>query len=153
MEFEERIMSSKHNPIARDADHQPVLPARISLVAAPEVAVDMAMLNDLAAAQVAGEPDIIVELIDLFLADALRRMIDMQAAIAATDALALRRAAHALKGSSANLGARQMSALCAELEALDWHDAWPSARALRIRLQQAFAHVRQVFTAERQRRM
>ena len=61
--------------------------------------------------------------------------------------------AHALEGSSANLGAREMSALCVELEALDWHDAWPRARALLNRLQQAFAHVRQVFTAERQRRM
>jgi len=146
-------MPSKHNELDRDPDRQSVLSSRLSFADTPGVAVDMAMLNDLAAAQVAGEPDLIVELIDLYLEDALRRMAAMQAAIAATDKATLNGAAHALRGSSASLGACQMAALCAELEGLDWPDSWPSARALLARLQQAFAHVRQAFTAERQSRM
>ena len=60
IEFEERLMPSKHNELDRDPDQQSVLSARISLADTPNVAVDMAMLNDLAAAQVAGEPDLIV---------------------------------------------------------------------------------------------
>ena len=53
-------MPSKHNELDRDPDQQSVLSARISFADTPNVAVDMAMLNDLAAAQVAGEPDLIV---------------------------------------------------------------------------------------------
>src|SRR5437868_13041787 len=153
MEFDARIMLSKQNEIEHEPDHSVVLSARISLADTSGVTVDMSMLNDLAAAQVAGAPDLIVELIDLYLEDTLRRMANMQAAIAATDNAALKQSAHAPRGSSASLGARQMAALCAELEGLASADSWPTARALLNRLQQAFADVRQAFAAERQRRM
>jgi HPt (histidine-containing phosphotransfer) domain-containing protein len=43
-------------------------------------------------------------------------MQDMEAAVSAGNAPRLAAAAHALKGSASNLGARRLSALCAALE-------------------------------------
>src|SRR5437588_4804659 len=114
-------------------------------------AVDLALLLSFAEAQGEGEPDLIVGLIDLYLADTPHRLAAIRAAGAAADGLALKRAAHNLKGSSANLGARQVAALCAELERADSNDPCQISVFL-IRLEQAFEHVRQVFTAERQKR-
>lgn len=149
-------MPTGHNEIDDDPE---ACKARQSVLllhtGAPEAAsemVDIAVLTSFAAAQMEGEPDLIVELIDLYLEDAPRRIADLQAAIAGADQLALKRTAHSLRGSSANLGARQVAALCAELEYLDDSDTWQRGSALLTRLAQAFAHVQQAFTAERQRR-
>ena len=65
-----------------------------------------------------GEPDPVVELIDLFLRDTPPRIQDMQTAIARSDARTLKEAAHGLKGSASNLGALRLSNLCLELEKL-----------------------------------
>jgi len=50
------------------------------------------------------------------LADAPPRIAQLRVAADACDAEALRQAAHALKSSSANVGAEQLAALCKELE-------------------------------------
>jgi HPt (histidine-containing phosphotransfer) domain-containing protein len=63
----------------------------------------------------------------------------MRKAIAAGDADALRKAAHALKGSSANLGAQQVSAVSAELEKLGRSGTVQGAEALFARLESEFA--------------
>ncbi|MFL6208779.1 MAG: Hpt domain-containing protein [Pyrinomonadaceae bacterium] len=115
--------------------------------------IDMTMLFSLEAAQLEGEPDIIVELIDLYLADVPLRIAAMQAAIAVKDERALKHAAHNLKGSSANLGAYQLAARCADIEQADGNDPFQSSSALLAQLEQEFERVRQVFTAERQRRL
>jgi PAS domain S-box-containing protein len=57
-----------------------------------------------------------VELLDLYLTDAPVQLQRMAAAVAAGDRAQLRLAAHTLKGSSTNLGARPLAALCLELE-------------------------------------
>jgi len=116
-------------------------------------AVDMAVFTGFEDAQVAGEPDLIVELIDLYLEDTPHRMVVMQAAIEETDEMSLRRVAHSLKGSSANLGARRMAALCEQLERIDCYDSFQKGGALLIQLEREFERVRQLFTAERQRRL
>jgi HPt (histidine-containing phosphotransfer) domain-containing protein len=115
--------------------------------------VDMTMLFSLEAAQAEGDPDIIVELIDLYLADAPLRIAAMQAAIAAKDERALSRAAHNLRGSSANLGAHQLGARCADIEQADGHDSFQMSSAFLAQLEQEFGRVRQVFTAERRSRL
>ncbi len=58
------------------------------------------------------------ELIDTFMEDATRLLGEMGAAVEQGDAEKLERAAHALKGSSATLGAVPLSALCQELESM-----------------------------------
>ncbi|MBL8420237.1 MAG: response regulator [Dechloromonas sp.] len=56
------------------------------------------------------------KVIGAYLADTPPRLAQLRAAAEAGDAEALRKAAHALKSSSANVGAEQLAALCKELE-------------------------------------
>jgi CheY-like chemotaxis protein/HPt (histidine-containing phosphotransfer) domain-containing protein len=56
------------------------------------------------------------EVISLFTADLGPRMQALEAAAAASDATALSRAAHALKGAASNLGATALQAECGRLE-------------------------------------
>ena len=115
-------------------------------------AVDMTLLTSFEEAQGEGEPDLIVELIDLYLEDTPHRVADIREALAKTDGLSLERAAHGLKGSSASLGAGQVAILCAELE-LKAHDvSFQEVEAIVTRLEREFERVRQTFLAERQRR-
>lgn len=81
-------------------------------------AIALDVLRSLAGAQVAGEPDLIIELINLYAEDSPRRLDIIRGALAAGELEALRRAAHGLKGSSASLGARPVATLCEKLERL-----------------------------------
>lgn len=55
-------------------------------------------------------------LIDTFAQDSNDRINSLRALIKGTDADLIRRAAHSFKGSSSNIGAPQLSALCSALE-------------------------------------
>ena len=63
-----------------------------------------------------GQPDPLKELVDLFARDAHPRLQAMQQAYDDGDLPKLAAAAHALKGSASNLGARRLAQLCAGLE-------------------------------------
>jgi HPt (histidine-containing phosphotransfer) domain-containing protein len=62
--------------------------------------------------------DIILDLVDSLENDINRSLPEMRAALASGSAENLRRAAHRLKSSCANLGAAAAAALCQELENL-----------------------------------
>lgn len=115
--------------------------------------VDMIALLSLEAAQVEGEPDLIVELIELYAEDTPRRVTAIRGALARRDRAALQRAAHGLKGSSASLGARRVAALCDELEALSGEDVAREGGALFTRLEQEVERARLAFADERYRRL
>jgi len=55
-------------------------------------------------------------LVESYERDANQRLAALSAAVAALDRAALRQEAHSLKGSSSNLGAVSVAALCVELE-------------------------------------
>jgi HPt (histidine-containing phosphotransfer) domain-containing protein len=114
--------------------------------------VDMAMLTSFDEAQIDGEPDLVVELIELYLEDAAAKMGGLREALAKSDETTLRRLAHCLRGSSGNLGAHRMAALCEELEQIDCNDLLQKAGGLLLSLEQEFEHVGVIFAAERQRR-
>ena len=57
-----------------------------------------------------------VTLVDSYQRDSAQRLAGMQEALAAGDRGQLRQLAHSLKGSSSNLGAVQVTALCIALE-------------------------------------
>ncbi len=67
------------------------------------------------------------KVIDVYLADAPARLAQMHAA---TDADALRKAAHGMKSSSANVGAERLAALCKELEMIGRSGTIEGARPL-----------------------
>jgi len=79
--------------------------------------IDQASLDELRAC----DPDgtgLLAELIDIYLADTPPRLVALRLAFDAGQPAALSREAHALKSSSAQLGALTVAAGCRELEML-----------------------------------
>lgn len=116
--------------------------------AAPE-AVDMAVFRAFKEIQAEDEPDLIVELINLYLKDAPVKLASMQEAVAEENVGSLGRAAHSLRGSSASIGAGHVAALCEKLERVD---STGQAAAIIDRLEQESEGARQALAAERRRR-
>jgi histidine phosphotransfer protein HptB len=114
--------------------------------------VDIAVLLSFEEVQAEDEPDLITELIDLYLSDTAHQMALMQKAVAEADVYALKRTAHSLKGSNANLGIKRMTALCGELEHVDRGDSLQQANLLLTKIFAEFECVREILMAERQRR-
>ncbi len=61
-------------------------------------------------------PQLVVELVDLFISDTGSRLAALRRTIEQDDPPALARQAHALRGSFSNMGADRMAELCAQLE-------------------------------------
>src|SRR5205085_6385792 len=109
---------------------------------APDEAVDARALAALRDLQSAGRPDILAELIAVYLRDTPPRLAALREAVARVDAEAVRREVHSLKGSSSQIGAVQMARLCTDLEhQAGTTDLGGAAESLR-RLDEAFGRVR-----------
>ena len=78
--------------------------------------LDPAVVDSLRQLTLPGEPDVLSEVLRLFLDDVPRRVERLKAAWQDGNAAELQRAAHSLKGSSSNIGARQMSDICNQLD-------------------------------------
>lgn len=116
-------------------------------------AVDISLLTSFEVEHVDGEPDLVVELIDIFLEDVPQRLKAMRDAVTLRDATSLRGLAHSLKGSSSSLGACQLAVLCGGLEASANDLALDVDSTFLNRVEQEFERVRLAFTAERGRRL
>jgi len=114
--------------------------------------IDLSALISLEEAQVDGQPDLIVELIDLYLEEAPRRLTAMSALLAQRDWISLGRAAHSLKGCSAVMGAGRTPQLCEAVEQFALDDAHPISLDVLHNLHEEFALVREAFLHEKQRR-
>jgi CheY-like chemotaxis protein/HPt (histidine-containing phosphotransfer) domain-containing protein len=81
-----------------------------------------------------GDLELLRELTTCFLADCPRRVADITSAVARRDGTALEHAAHALKGSAANLAAPTVFRLAQDLERMgrlgDWTDSQTASAAL-----------------------
>ena len=66
--------------------------------------------------QMPGQPDILVRIIRSFLRASPDLLAALQAAIRARDPEAVRQAAHAMKSSNGQIGAKKLAAMCYELE-------------------------------------
>ena len=114
---------------------KPLQPRELDAVLArlaPDVAIDRERLLE----RVGGDARALAEVARIFLADAPRRLAEIRRAIARGDALALRAAAHTLKGAVSNFGAQaaadaafalqrigdsgELGEAPAELERLEW---------------------------------
>ena len=113
--------------------------------------VDLAILASFDEAQEEGEPDFVVELIDLYLEEAPRFFNSIRDGLANNDWLSAKRAAHSLRGSSSNLGILQTSLIAGALEQLTTNQDASAAELLQG-LEDEFTRVEEVLLAERQRR-
>jgi HPt (histidine-containing phosphotransfer) domain-containing protein len=82
----------------------------------PRSALDPAVVERLRQLTPPGEPDVLHEILTVFLDDVPRRIASLKAAWHAADAPAVQRAAHSLKGSSGNIGADSMHQVCRAID-------------------------------------
>ena len=88
-----------------------------------------------------GNPGFIRQLIEIYRTNAPGRIAGIREAIAARDASSLERIAHTLKSNCAMLGALDMAAICATLEANGETGAFDEAAATAARLGPEFEQV------------
>ncbi len=99
--------------------------------------------------QISG-PDFIDELVDTYLEDAPKLVLEMEAALEAKDAETFRRAAHSLKSNSATFGAMRLSNLAKELEMLAKENKLEAAARLLPGVHQALDSVAEALKGLRQ---
>jgi CheY-like chemotaxis protein/HPt (histidine-containing phosphotransfer) domain-containing protein len=120
------------------------LPAPVIEDGGPTGAVlDLAVLQNLRELQLPDGSDVLAKVIELFSEDTPKRLAEIKAIIERGDAAALARSAHALKGSSGNLGASRLAKLSVELETASLKDNLDKAPGLLARLETEFGQVRQ----------
>lgn len=101
--------------ISPDAEKQNRVEADVSSKVKVLDSIDASVLNGFKDLQPPDEPDLVTELIDLFLKDAAKRIALLESADGAeTDTI--KEQAHSLKGSGGNIGARRIAALSEQLE-------------------------------------
>ncbi|HEY7783759.1 MAG TPA: Hpt domain-containing protein [Pyrinomonadaceae bacterium] len=115
-------------------------------------AVDLENLRVLAGLSEEGGPDLIIELIDLYLGEGPTRLEGLRLACENQDAITLKNSAHNLKGSSGNLGAMKLADICEQLERLALKESFTEATELLSVLEYEYGRVQRVLLAERETR-
>lgn len=82
----------------------------------PTPVLDDAVLRSLRLLTAAGEPDVLAEVLQLFLREVPPRIDRLRIAWGAGNIEEMCRAAHSLKGSAGNIGARRLFAVCRQLD-------------------------------------
>jgi HPt (histidine-containing phosphotransfer) domain-containing protein len=100
--------------------------------------INLAALAAFGEMNTAGEPDVVLELIDLYLTDGPERVTQIKHAEVTSDRILLKKAVHTFKGSSGSLGFHQIVELCEQLELVQGRD---DLKALVKRLELKFAGV------------
>ena len=134
--------------LERAASHKPS-PAKRQ-TPETQAPIDWNVVAGLRELQQEGEPDIIRKLFDLFAADTPHRLAAIRKAVEGRNAAVLARQAHALKGSSAHLGARHMATLSATLQQIGEGGSLEAAASTLSQLETEFERVTQVFEARAQ---
>lgn len=79
-------------------------------------ALDPSVIETLRLLNEPGQPDVVHEVLGLFLSDATTRVEAIIAAFDARDAATLQRAAHTMKGAAATIGALRLQHACRRVE-------------------------------------
>jgi HPt (histidine-containing phosphotransfer) domain-containing protein len=81
-----------------------------------EAAIDPVVAENLRQLTLPGEPDVLTQVLHLFLQEAPKRIQRLEEAWQSGDHAEVHRAAHSLKGSAGNIGAGPMFAVCRDLD-------------------------------------
>ena len=85
-----------------------------------------------------GDESLVAELVEIFLKDTPPRMTAIVESLRTDDVKMLVHASHALKGSSANMGANALATVCGELERLGRANSLEAARILLPHVEKEF---------------
>jgi HPt (histidine-containing phosphotransfer) domain-containing protein len=88
-----------------------------------------------------GAPSILQRVIDIYLESSQELRSRLQVAIDTANAVLLREAAHALRSSSANVGANGLADLCKRLEAMGRNDNLADTPTIHERFEREYARV------------
>lgn len=142
----EKIAILSHN-INRDVankDNKPVSNKRIAFDYPQSPWIDEAVLHELS--MLGDEPNFLQNLLGIFVCDGTRHVEQIRKA-SSHDYLEYREALHALKGSSTELGATRLVAICEKGEALKPYDLGSDKiQALVVELENIFQHTAEGFT-------
>ena len=116
---------------------------------ASAIVIDTNVIAELRGLQSSTNPEFLNHLIGLFIEETPHRLAAIRTALANANPEALAHEAHALKGSSAHLGATRMHALCEILEEQGCAGSITGAQALLSVLEEEFARVRKALEAEK----
>ena len=105
-------------------------------------AIDPAVIDSLRQLNQDGEPDVVQEVLTLFLNDAADRLRAIAGAIERGDGQALERSAHAFKGAAGNIGAAALQEHCRQLEHLGKAGQMADAAGSFAALSDEFARVK-----------
>lgn len=87
-----------------------------------DAVLNMDVINMIREMQSPSNPDLFARIVDLYINDSRHYVEDLQQACTVNDIETMLRAAHALKSSSANLGAIQVYSDCVQLESITHRD-------------------------------
>ncbi|MBL8859337.1 MAG: Hpt domain-containing protein [Planctomycetes bacterium] len=110
-------------------------------------AIDMGVIAELRELGGEDDPGLLVELIELFLADAPLHIQEVERSLASGDIKKVERAAHTLKSSSANIGAKNLSEICRQIECLARNQEKDQISPLLAATTQSFAEVQSALRA------
>ena len=126
----------------------PLVPQPMLTTQGSSPALDAEAFTALKALSDGEDPTFVLSLIAAFLQDTPVHLESLQQAAQAADAMALERAAHTLKASSASVGAHGMAGLCQELQRLGRAGSNTGALTLVAQLVYEFDRVRQALEQE-----
>ena len=135
------------------SDAEPAVASSSSAPRSPDAQaiLDPTLLDSLRNLRFEGEADPVAEIIDLFLRDTPVRLGEALDAGRRRDAAGLRAAAHTLKGSANNLGARRLGAAAGQLELEAAAGRWGTTDALLAEAEHEFQALAAVLTEQRSR--
>jgi HPt (histidine-containing phosphotransfer) domain-containing protein len=105
-------------------------------------------LDEIRSLQSPRRPTLLADLIRSFFESSEGLIEDLRNAVEADDATAVSEAAHALKSSSGNVGARGVSKLASELEALGRTGDLSHSKSILNRLEELYASTQQALERE-----
>ena len=151
-----RVSAAKSRPEAGTAQERVQAPSAVAL---PDQArphgdspVDRRTLEGLRDLERQGSINLLQRVVRLYLDSTPALLEDLRRSIERSEPDGMRRAAHSLKSSSANMGALRLSALCKEVEMLGRSGTVGDAPNLRVEILQEFERVRQALNAESEER-
>ena len=83
-----------------------------------------------------GDLTFLKEVFSAYQTDTAKRLVDLRSALETGDAKGMRRTAHTIKGSSLNVGAKNLTAYCHQLEQIAASGKLDGAAELIVRIEQ-----------------
>jgi len=111
----------------------------------PPVVIDLEAIENLRALNPGDHDEFLREITGIFLEDTPRRITELEQSLAAGDVAKFSRAAHSIKGSSANLGAAALRVVAEQLERQSHEEGLGGVAPLLASLRAEFARTESEF--------